>query len=251
MNYPDDFINKIINGDCLEVMKQMPDNCVDMVFTSPPYNMRLRIRNGVYTQREVGASFSKKYTEFEDWLPVEEYYQFHTDCITQMLRISPIVFWNIQIVTGSKEAIFRILGKFAKEITDIIVWDKGFGQPAMNQGVLNRGYELIIIFESERKNGRTFNKSYFERGTMQDIWRMGRGGNGSVEGHSATFPESLVGKALEGWSKEGDTILDPFNGTGTTTKVAKQFNRNYIGIEISPKYCKIAEDRLKQQVLGF
>src|SRR3990167_10191713 len=112
-------VNKIYNEDCLETMKRMPDNSIGCIITSPPYNMRLRIRNGEYTQREMGAHFSKKYTDFADALPMEEYYKLHSQVLKEMLRVSPIVFWNIQIVTGSKEGIFKIIGDFAKEITDI------------------------------------------------------------------------------------------------------------------------------------
>lgn len=249
MKYPEDFINKVICGDCLEVMKEIPDKSVDCVITSPPYNMRLRIRNGEYTEREWAEHFSKKYTGFHDALPMKEYQKFHTKVIKELLRISPIVFWNISIVTGSKEAIFKIIGEFAREITDIIVWDKGFGQPAMNNGVLNRGYELVIVFEAERKNGRTFNQYYFDRGTMPDIWRLGRGGNENEKGHTATFPKQLAEKIILGWTKDGDTVLDPFNGTGTTSFAAQSLGRNFIGIEISPEYCKIAEQRLRQKPL--
>ena len=238
-------VNKIYNEDCLETMKRMPDNSIGCVITSPPYNMRLRIRNGEYTQREMGARFSKKYKDFADALPMEEYYKFHLKALKEMLRISPIVFWNIQIVTGSKEAIFKIIGGFAKEITDIIIWDKGFGQPAMHNGVLNRGSELIIIFEKERKDGRTFNKYCFERGTMQDIWRIGRGGKGEEETHTAVFPIELVSNILKGWTKENETIYDPFMGTGTTAMACKLLKRNYIGSEISAEYTKLAEDRIK------
>lgn len=242
-------LNKIYCGDCLELMKQIPDKSIDLVVTSPPYNMRLRIRNGEYTEREMGAHFSKKYEDYKDAMPMDKYYKFQKDCLKEMLRISPIVFWNIQIVTGSKEAIFRIIGDFAKEITDIIVWDKGFGQPAMNKGVINRATELIIVFEAERKNGRTFNKYYFERGTMQDIWRIGRGGTGEYKSHTAVFPKELVDTVLLGWTKENDLILDPFMGTGTTAVACKQLKRNFIGIEISQKYCDIANQRLRQEIL--
>lgn len=233
----------------MEELKKMPDNSVNLVLTSPPYNMRLRIRNGEYTEREWAEHFSKKYENFHDALSMAEYQDFHTKVIRELLRISPIVFWNISIVTGSKEAIFKIIGEFAREITDIIVWDKGFGQPAMNNGVLNRGYELIIVFERERKNGRTFNQYYFERGTMQDIWRIGKGGKENEKSHTATFPKELASMVISNFSKEGDTILDPFNGTGTTSTTAQNLHRNFIGIEISPEYCAIAEKRLRQKPL--
>src|SRR3990167_1419752 len=176
---------------------------------------------------------------------MDEYYKFHSKALKEMLRVSPIVFWNIQIVTGSKEAIFKIIGGFAKEITDIIIWDKGFGQPAMNNGVLNRGSELIIIFEKERKNGRTFNQYYFERGTMQDIWRIGRGGKGNEETHTAVFPVELVANILKGWTKQNDIVYDPFIGLGTTAMSAQMIKRKWIGSEISAEYTKLAEARIK------
>jgi site-specific DNA-methyltransferase (adenine-specific)/modification methylase len=237
--------NKIYNENCLETMKRMPDNSVNCVITSPPYNMRLRIRNGEYTQREFGANFSKKYKEFGDAMPMEEYYKFHSEVLKELLRISPIVFWNIQIVTGSKEAIFKIIGDFAKEITDIIIWDKGFGQPAINEGVLNSAYEMIIILEKERKNGRKFNQFYFPRGTVQNIWRLGRGGKGEETTHTAVFPIELVTDILKSWTKEGDLIYDPFMGTGTTGVGCQMLKREYIGSEISTEYTKLAEQRIK------
>ena len=163
--------------------------------------------------------------------------------------MSPLLFLNIQIVTGSKEAWFKLIGYFNKNIKDIIVWDKGEGQPAMHHSVLNRGYELILVMENPETAGRTFTKSYFKRGTMSDIWRIGRSGRGNNPTHGAVFPENLVAKAINGWSKKDDIILDPFLGTGTTAYVAKKLGRNYIGIEISPEYCKIAEQILAQQVL--
>lgn len=243
------YLNKIIQGDCLEVMKGLPDKSVDCVITSPPYNMRTRIRNGKYTSREKSEHFSKKYKHFGDDLPIEDYYNFHSLVLKEMLRISPIVFLNIQIVTGSKEAWFKIIGDFNKYIKDIIVWDKGEGQPAMHPKVLNRGYELILILENPPTSGRAFNKSYFNRGEMSDIWRMGRGGNGGSKEHLAVFPEKLVSKIISNWTKQNNLVLDPFNGTGTTTKMAKQLGRNFIGIDISQEYCNIANQRLAQEVL--
>lgn len=244
-----DTVGEIILGDCLEVMRGMADNSVDCIITSPPYNMRTRIRNGQYTEREKSEHFSKKYKHFHDALPIEDYYQFHKQAISEMLRLSPLVFINIQLVTGSKEAWFRLIGDYATNIKDVVVWDKGHGQPAMHSAVLNRCFELILVLESPPTAGRAFTKSYFKRGELADIWRLGRGGDGDNSDHSAVFPKKLVGKILTNWTKEGDIILDPFNGTGTTTRACKDHNRNYIGIELSPDYVKIAQDRLKQEVL--
>lgn len=238
---------KIIQGDCLEVMKTFKDKSFDLTVTSPPYNMRTRIRNGEYTEREKSEHFSKKYSNFDDALSIEDYFDFHKNCISEMLRISPLVFINFQIVTGSKEAWFKLIGEFSKYIKDVVIWDKGEGQPAMHDLVINRSYELILILENPASAGRAFKNSYFERGTMSDVWRLGRGRNSLTSEHTATFPEELAKKVINGWTKEGDRILDPFLGTGTTLVAAKQLNRNAVGIEISPEYCKIAQQRLDAQ----
>ena len=84
--------------DCLEGLKLLSDNSIDLVVTSPPYNMRTRIRNGEYTTREKSEHFSKKYEHFSDDLTIEEYYDFHKSVLTELLRVSKCVLWNYQIV---------------------------------------------------------------------------------------------------------------------------------------------------------
>lgn len=236
-------LNKVYKGDCLEVMKKMEDKTVDLIFTSPPYNMRTRIRNGKYTTKEKSEHFSKKYKHFEDALPIDEFYKFHKNCIVEMIRLSKIVVYNFQIVTGSKEAFFKIIGDFSQYIKDIIIWDKGFGQPAMHSGVLNSSYEILLILESDKKCGRVIQNSTFKRGEMQNILRIGRGKKISNV-HSAIFPEELAETIIKNFSRENDTVLDPFSGSGTTLKMAKKNNRNFIGIEISEEYCEIARKRI-------
>jgi site-specific DNA-methyltransferase (adenine-specific) len=236
----------IINGDCRDTVVSLPDKCVNLVATSPPYNMRTRIRNGKYTEREKSEHFSKKYTEFHDAYPVEEYYRLHHLVLSELLRVSYTVAVNIQVVTGSKEAWFRLIGDFNTYLKDIAIWDKGFGQPAMHESVLNRGSELILLFESPAEAGRTFNHSYFKRGEMSDIWRVGRGGSGKVRGHSAVFSVGLVDCILNGWSRRDDIVIDPFMGSGTTLVACKQLGRKCIGIEISERYCEDAAIRCLQ-----
>ena len=140
-------LNQIVCGNCLEVIKDWPDKSVDLIVTSPPYNMRLRVLNGRYVEREKTQHFSKKYNYYDDALSIEEYYQFHFRALEEFLRVAKVIFGNIQIVTGSKEAVFKVIGAFNKQIRDIIVWDKGFGQPAMHDRVLNCCYELILVLD--------------------------------------------------------------------------------------------------------
>jgi site-specific DNA-methyltransferase (adenine-specific)/modification methylase len=236
-------INTIYNEDCMETLGRMQSNSVDLVITSPPYNMNLRIRNGKYCSRQIVKEFSTKYDGFDDNIPIDEFYDIHSKILTELLRVSGLVFYNIQVVTGSKRAFFKIIGQFSDYLKDIIVWDKGVGQPAMANGVLNRQSELILVFDSKNAISRQFDNSTFNRGTLNDVWCIKRGKKIDVK-HGATFPEELVNKILTNFSKENDIVYDPFMGAGTTAVVCKKLNRNYIGSEISPDYCKFIEKRL-------
>lgn len=224
----------------------MKDDSVDLVVTSPPYNMNLRIRNGKYCSRQIVKEISTKYTEFSDNLPIDEYNKLHTEVLRELLRVADLIFYNIQIVTGSKRSIFKMIGEFSDNLKEIIVWDKGNGQPAMQQQVLNRRTELILVFEKDYPISRQFrNRGQFKRGTLDDLWLIKRGKNVGGENHGAVFPVELVSTILENFSKEGDVVYDPFMGTGTTAVVAKRLKRKFIGSEISQKYIDIAEERLK------
>ena len=121
----------------------------------------------------------------------------------------------------------------------------------MHGSVINRAHELILCFEAEQTAGRAFARSYFERGTMSDIWRLGRGGSGETDGHAAIFPIDLPLKIMAGWTRPGDTILDPHGGTGTTARAAKDIGRKCVMIELEEKYCEVAAKRMAQGALSL
>lgn len=236
-------VNKIYNEDCLATMARMPDSFVDLVFTSPPYNMNLRIRNGKYCSRQIVKEFSTKYVGFDDNLPIDDFHILHSKILSELIRVSKIVFYNIQIVTGSKLAFFKMIGEFAPYLKDIIIWDKNHGQPAMQSGVLNRRTELILVFERDNAISRKFSKYNFSRGKLEDIWNISRGSKFSKE-HNATFPVELASKVIYNFSNPKDIVYDPFSGTGTTAAACLKSNRKYIGSEISEKYYNIINERI-------
>lgn len=244
-------VDIIYNESCLETLARLPDDAVNVVITSPPYNMNLRIRNGQYCSRQIVKEISTKYSGFSDNLPIEEYYAFHESVITELLRVSNLVFYNIQIVTGSKRAIFKLIGHFSESLKEIIVWDKGYGQPAMQEQVLNRRSELILVFEKDYPISRQFRSASFKRGTLDDVWEIKRERKSGVTNHGATFPEELIRTILENFSSEGDVVYDPFLGTGTTAIVSKKMGRHYIGSEISDEYFKISEQKLESTTREF
>jgi len=236
-------INKIYHEDCLDTLKRINDNSIDLVVTSPPYNMNLRIRNGKYCSRQVVKEFSTKYEGFDDNMPIDEFYAFHLNVLKELLRTSSIIFYNIQIVTGSKRAFFKIIGELSDYLKDIIVWDKGYAQPAMAHKVLNRRSELILVFDANNAISRQFEKANFERGTLEDVWAIKRGKK-VVNSHSAVFPEELVKTIIQNFSDPNDLVYDPFMGTGTTALVARKLNRNYIGSELTQQYFDVIEQRM-------
>tara|TARA_Y100000034_G_C6896017_1_gene413102 strand:- start:129 stop:878 length:750 start_codon:yes stop_codon:yes gene_type:complete len=239
-------LKKIYHENCLSTLKKMKDDSVDLVVTSPPYNMNLRIRKGEYCSRQIVKEISTKYTEFDDNLPIDEYNKLHTEVLKELLRVSELIFYNIQIVTGSKRSIFKMIGAFSDYLKDIIVWDKGNAQPSIQKQVVNRRTELILVFDKDYPISRQYRKrGTFKRGTLNDIWEIKRERSRGGESHGAVFPQELVAKILENFSQKGDVIYDPFMGTGTTAVVAKRLNRKFIGSEISKKYIDIAEERIK------
>lgn len=249
--------NKIYHEDCLDTLKRMEDDSVDVTITSPPYNLNLRIAKGKYVPRGMDKSntIATKYgtiqdNEFEDNMPIDEYNEFHTKVLRELIRVSSLVFYNIQVVSGSKRSLWKMIGEFGDDLKDIIIWDKGNAEPAILDGVINRQSELILVFDKDYPIARQYRKKgRFARGTLNDIWQIkkerGKGGHGAI------FPQELVKKILVNFSDEGDVIYDPFMGTGTTALVSKNLNRNYIGSERSEHYIKIAEERLFQPLEIF
>ena len=223
----------------------MDDDSVDLVITSPPYNLRRRVSNGKLVSRGNNMSEnSAKYTEFTDDLTTEDYLEFHSKVLSECLRVSQRVFYNIAVVAGSKQALFQMIGDYAEHLKDVIIWDKGHREPAIQEGVLNRQFEFILVFEKDYPISRRFRKSvYFKRGTLSDVWKIPR--EKHVKSHGAVMPTRLVRTILDNFSAEGDVVYDPFMGSGTTAVVCKQMNRNWIGSEISPDYVKIALERVE------
>lgn len=234
----------LLNGDCLELMKDIPEGSVDMVFTSPPYNMNLRIRNGKYCSRQIVKELTIKYRNYADNLPMEDYYKLNADVINQCLRVSDLVFYNVQILTGNKPALFKLMGNFSHKLKEMIVWDKVNAQPAIGSNVMNSQFELILVFQNSKPESRSFSSAQFKRGTLSNHWTIKRGSE-KVDGHGAVFPTALAEKVISNFSREGDTVLDPFMGSGSTGVAAKNLNRSFIGIELDKEYFEIAKKRIE------
>lgn len=240
----------LINGDCLEELKKIKSNTIDLVFTSPPYNMNLRIRNGKYCSRQIVKELTTKYKDFNDNLPMDEYFEFNKNILNECLRVSDLVFYNVQFLTGNKPALFRLLGEFHLKIKEFIVWDKMTAEPAIRDGVMNSQFEVLIVLQNSSPQSRRFELANFDRGTMSNLWKIKRGKKYD-KSHGAVFPIDLASTVISVFSKEGDVVLDPFMGTGTTGKACRNLGRGFVGIEIDKDYYDFSNRRINEEISLF
>lgn len=240
-------IDKIYNEDCLEGMKRIPDCGVDCCITSPPYNFNLRIHYGKYGGW--GSTDKNKYGDkFIDRMPIEEYFEWQKSCIDEMLRISKnLVFYNIQMITGNKVALCKLIGHFAENVKEIMIWDKIHAEPAVNDGVLNSMYEFVMVFSKKNAIARQFDVFNAGRGTFGNIIRLQKNRQRNEISHKAVFPVQLPQTLIHTFTKEGDIVCDPFMGLGTTGVACINENRHYVGFEINREYFDLAEKRLDDE----
>lgn len=234
--YQDDWVT-IYCGDCLEIMLLMKPESVDLVITSPPYNFDL-----------VSASLGNK--GYSDSRADEDYYIKQRSVIDSLLKLTKYeIFYNIQMISGNKIALMRLLGDFRDSLKEIVIWDKVTAEPAMRDGCLNSQFEFILIFSKD--SGRTFHRKNFRRGELSNLWQINKNWDFHIDGFSAIMPIHLPLRVITEFSKPTDLILDPFLGSGTTCVAAKKLNQKSIGIEIDPKICEIAARRIRQEVFDF
>lgn len=239
MNWPNDFINQIICGDCIQVMQEIPDEFIDLVVTSPPYNLKNSTGNGMKDGRGgkwANAALQKGYSHHDDSMPHDQYIEWQRKCLTEMYRTlkeTGAIFYNHK---------WRVQDGLLQDRQDIVL-----------------GFPVRQIIIWKRKGGINFNKGYFlptyeviyliakqkfilapKANAHGDVWEFGQESNNT---HPAPFPVSLIERVIS--STTAETVLDPFMGSGTTSVASKMLGRDYIGIDISPEYCENARRRIE------
>lgn len=242
MNYQ----NEVIYGNASDVLRELDDNSVNIVFTSPPYN--------------TGGSGKNKdmYAEYGDNLTDENYYNLLDRTLNECLRVCDGgVFYNLNYMSNNKEALFKWLWKNSENLREIIIWDKEISQPPIGN-ILAKKYEFIFLFTKDKSfeiNNFRANKGYRYKKQfgpwISNILTLRPNDTEYSNIHRAAFPKSLPSIFIDIYTKPGDVVLDPFCGTGSTLVAAKDLGRDYIGIDISNRYCGISRNRLRQEVLKF
>jgi site-specific DNA-methyltransferase (adenine-specific) len=226
----------IVQGDCLEVMADMPDGCVDAAITSPPYNMGGNSL-GYQPLSDVGQ---RHYDEYDDSLGGDEYTEWILEAIDCVSRMARYTFWNMQYLKSTKDTIACIMSREAHRMKDVVIWQKQ-AVSHIQRGHMSSGFEFVFAIGHDSSGVFKYN-NFPDNGYVPNIQTWYK--TESFKSHHATFPVALPTHFASYFTKPGDIILDPFCGSGTTCVAAKKLGRRYIGIELSEKYCRIARNRV-------
>ncbi|MEM8649216.1 MAG: site-specific DNA-methyltransferase [Pseudomonadota bacterium] len=247
------WLNSIIKGDCIAALEKLPDNCVDVIFADPPYNLQLEGDLHRPDQSRVDAVND----EWDQFATFEAYDAFTRAWLLAARRVLKPdgTIW----VIGSYHNIFRVgtlLQDLGFWILNDIVWRKTNPMPNFRGRRFTNAHETMIwASPSQNAKGYTFNydamKMANDEVQMRSDWLFPicNGGerlkdeNGDKI-HPTQKPEALLHRVIMSSTKPGDTILDPFFGSGTTGAVAKRLGRNFVGIDREDKYIDAAIERI-------
>ena len=222
--------NKIYCGDSLEIMKDIPDNSIDLCLTDPPYNQGFSGK----------GSLAKKYDyRREEILKISDFNP------NEFLKIVKPKLKKFSAFIWTSKNLLPVYINFALKNNynwNLLIWAKTNPIPAYNNSLLPDIEYCIYI----REKGAFFNNNL----TYNDYRKVMIDNVAKNEnGHPTQKHLWMIQKMLKIGSNENDLILDPFLGSGTTAVACQELHRNFIGIEISPKYIEIAKERLKQKPL--
>ncbi len=246
-------LNKIHQGDCIELLKKLPDNSVDLIFADPPYNLQLNGELYRPNQTKVDA-VNDAWDKFES---KEDYDKFTTLWLKECHRVlkNSGSMW----VIGTYHNIFRvgtILQNIGFWLLNDIIWIKTNPMPNFKGTRFNNAHETLIWATKSKSSNYTFH--YHSMKVMNDDLQMRSDWlipicqgeerikvNGQ-KAHSTQKPAELLYRIIISTSNPDDIVLDPFSGSGTTAAVAKRLGRKYIAFEREPFYVKIANERLEK-----
>ena len=253
-------LNNIILGDAEEKLKLIDEESIDLVVTSPPYD-NLRKYNGI------GDSWN------------HDKFKAIANELKRVLKRGGVIVWNVndktengsETGTSFRQALYFM--DIGLNLNDTMIWEKSNPLPQVKQPRYNQVFEYMFVFSKGSpktfnpimvpckcagqnydstcknmggENGRT--EKHFKINNEKvdsNIWNMAVAQNKTI--HPATFPMELAVRHIKSWSNEGDSILDPFLGSGTTALAAIDLNRKFIGIEMNEEYYDLAKSRISKR----
>lgn len=260
-----EYFNKILNGNCVDLMAQLPDNSVDLVVTSPPYdNLRTYkgysfpfdeiviqlyriIKDGgvvVWVVSDATINGSETGTSFEQALKFMEIgFNLHDTMIFQKANPVP------QIYRKRYTNVFEYMFVFSK---GAVKTHNPIKIPCLHAGLELKGTTYKNYSRGEQSRSKLANPVKDEK-LKGNIWEYVVGKKAvdqEAKKHPAPFPYELALDHITSWTNEGDVVLDPMCGSGTTCVAAADFKRVYIGMDISEEYCELAKERIKLHLMN-
>ena len=256
----ENFINKIIEGNCVEVMRQFDDNVIDLTVTSPPYDDLRNYKGFVFP--------------FEDI--AKELYRVTKEGGIVVWVVNDATINGNETGTSFKQALY--FQQIGFNLHDTMIFRKANPIPQIYRKRYNNEFEFMFVFSKGvvkthnpimvdclhaglELNGTTYKnfskneqtreklaKPVKDKKIKGNIWEYVVGKkqeDQEAKGHPAPFPCELVRDHIKSWTNQGDLVFDPMSGSGTTARVACEMGRQYIGIDISHEYCEIARKRVK------
>ncbi|MCE6952462.1 site-specific DNA-methyltransferase [Cereibacter sphaeroides] len=245
-------LNQILAGDCIEVMRSLPECSVDLIFADPPYNLQLRGDLHRPDNSRVDA-VDDHWDQFSSFASYDQFTREWLAAARRLLKPNGAI-W----VIGSYHNIFRVGAALQDQgywILNDVVWRKSNPMPNFKGKRLTNAHETLIWASKQEASKYTFNyealKALNEGIQMRSDWVIPictgherLKDEAGDKAHPTQKPEALLHRVLVATTNPGDVVLDPFFGTGTTGAVAKMLGRDFIGIEREEGYRKVAADRL-------
>ena len=249
------FLNKIVNGNALKILKTIPSKTFDLVFADPPYNLQI----GKKLKRPDDSKVNGVNDKWDQFKSFEDYDNFCKEWLGECKRVLKDhgAIW----VIGSYHNIFRIgyhIQNTGYWILNDVIWKKNNPMPNFRGTRFTNAHETLIWASKNKNSKYTFNyqslKCLNDDLQMRSDWTLPicngseRIKKNGKKVHSTQKPESILHRVLLASTNKGDFVFDPFLGTGTTAVVAKKMGRNYFGIEKEKKYFKTAKQRLEKTI---
>jgi len=249
------FLNKIVNGNALKILKTIPSKTFDLVFADPPYNLQI----GKKLKRPDDSKVNGVNDKWDQFKSFEDYDNFCKEWLGECKRV--LKHHGAIWVIGSYHNIFRIgyhIQNIGYWILNDVIWKKNNPMPNFRGTRFTNAHETLIWASKNKNSKYTFNyqslKCLNDDLQMRSDWTLPicngseRIKKNGKKVHSTQKPESILRRVLLASTNKGDFVFDPFLGTGTTAVVAKKMGRNYFGIEKEKKYFKTAKQRLEKTI---
>jgi len=242
--------NKIIQGDALKILKQIPDETADCLITDPPYKISIKGNKIIRTYKhynwkrrsDIGLDFGE-WDRF--WKDEKDYYLWTEEWFKECVRILKSGAWLYIFFDKQKTGLFDLwlAPKYGVKARTIYVWVKTNPVPSFRKVNWNSGTEHIWV----GTKGESRLKNFKDQKYMSNYFIYPNASAWKKTSHPTEKPEELIEHLIEVNTNKGELVLDPFTGSGTIPAVCKKLKRDFIAIEISKEYCEIARQRLKTQ----